>query len=201
MTRKWKVCLGGSIMFKGKLFKQGDLITDMDMPLAKIEAHVKSGYLRAYGNHDPQPAPAGTPDVPLLPATDTLDTSKVDPRDPAPKPDPRDPNPKAPALIQGSPAERTTAAEVKEAKAEVAKLGQQEPKQALRVDVLPETKGLQKSESKKTAPVSPWVFDPRTLAQKDLDSLNVMIAERDDNGPVCGSIDEAVRFLSKDFQR
>jgi|GEM_PF-3269456 len=58
--------------------------------------------------------------------------------------------------------------------------------------------------SKPTAPPvvqeqSPWNLDAETLQGKDVDELNVMILERDENGPEFETKEEAMAFLSQDF--
>lgn len=45
-----------------------------------------------------------------------------------------------------------------------------------------------------------WNVDPKKIATKNIDQLNVMIAEKDPNVPPAASVDEAVKILSADFQ-
>lgn len=46
-----------------------------------------------------------------------------------------------------------------------------------------------------------WDHDPDLLAGKSLESLNVLIKERDPNGPICASVADAIKHLSQDYQQ
>lgn len=46
---------------------------------------------------------------------------------------------------------------------------------------------------------SKWKLDPASLADKDLDSLNLMIAERDESLEGFETEEEAIAWLSQDF--
>jgi len=50
--------------------------------------------------------------------------------------------------------------------------------------------------------LTPWVINPEMLVSKDLESLNVMVVERDPS-PTCptfDTIEEAVAWLSQDYK-
>ena len=56
------------------------------------------------------------------------------------------------------------------------------------------------TKKKPTSKISPWVFDPAFLRGKSLDELNVMVQELDDTVAPLETPEEAVGFLSQDFQ-
>ena len=57
-----------------------------------------------------------------------------------------------------------------------------------------------KDKTKKLARVGRWNINPRTLVGKNLDQLNIMIAERDTKAPRFETLEEAAAFLTKDFR-
>jgi len=49
-------------------------------------------------------------------------------------------------------------------------------------------------------PQTKWNFDPALLAGKEIDQLNVMIQERDPSVHPFDTVEEAIAFLSSEFQ-
>jgi len=47
---------------------------------------------------------------------------------------------------------------------------------------------------------TPWVFDPESLQGIDIDQLNVLIAERDESIEPFEDVDEAIDWLSQDYE-
>lgn len=175
------VSKGGSVLgYNGVQFKEGMQIEPgKDFPAKNAADLVKSGHLYTVGADQPKtmpPAtrPAGVPEVPTL-KRETEDKDS------------------APAIESKKNDEADKAAQE----------GLQEVRAANRVATKPalaQTKIEHVKTTERKAPTTPWTFDPIGLKGKSLDELNVMVAERQKDGPKFESVVEAVAFLTQDFQ-
>lgn len=185
-SRTLRVRQGGAVLDRrGVLHYGGSVVPEGALSEADIKAHLASGYIEE-SNEGPLPDvpvanPPGvdisTPVPGLQTGTDkSLDASKAVVTDKGPNLGP---------VPESKPAPNSDALSVTSGEGGV---------------TMTSTPQAPPPNNGTGAAISKWVLDPATLTGKKVEDLNVMILERDPTVKPFETVEEAVAFLSQDFQ-
>lgn len=164
------ICLRGPGRMRRTLMPGAVVQVPGDLAEAKAADMLRLGYLKKKDDTSKPHNPPGVPDVAAIPSE--VDASK---------------------FAEGkadSPVKQVVKADVAAAANSLAKAAREAT----------EKRAKEGKKKTKKAPVSPWVMDPDGLKGRDLVDLNVIALEKGYDGEEFETAEEAIEFLSKDYQ-